>query len=73
MNLVQITPRGSVTLPKGVRQQAGLKPGDQLAAEVTPDGVLLRPVAAFPIELYTDERLDEFRQAEQEIAHHRFP
>jgi AbrB family looped-hinge helix DNA binding protein len=72
-NLVQITPRGTVTLPKAVRKQAGFQPGDQLAAEITPDGILLRPVAALPIELYTDERLEEFRKAEQEIADYRFP
>ena len=72
-NLIQITPRGTVTLPKAVRKQAGFQPGDQLAAEITPDGILLRPVAAFPIELYTDERIEEFRKAEQEIANYRFP
>jgi antitoxin PrlF len=65
--LVQITPRGTVTLPKLVRKQAGLQPGDQLAAEVTPDGILLRPVTTFPIEIYTDERIQEFRAAEHEI------
>jgi antitoxin PrlF len=70
--LVQITPRGTVTLPKLVRKKAGLQAGDQLAAEITPDGILLRPVAAFPIEIYTDERIQEFRAAEKEIEDCRF-
>jgi len=70
--LVQITPRGTVTLPKLVRKQAGLQPGDQLAAEITPDGILLRPVAAFPIEIYTEGRIQEFGEAEKEIEDCRF-
>lgn len=71
--LVQMTPRGTVTLPKAIREQAGLRPGDALTFEVRADGVLLRPVAAFPIEIYTPERLAEFREAEQEIVGYRFP
>jgi antitoxin PrlF len=33
-----ITARGQVTLPKDVREKAGLKPGDKVTATVAPDG-----------------------------------
>ena len=36
----------------------GLKANDQLIAEMTPDGLLLRPVVMPSIEIYTEERMD---------------
>jgi hypothetical protein len=46
----------------------GLAADDQLIAETTPDGLLLRPAVTLPIELYSDERLREFEEAEAELA-----
>ena len=40
---VTVTSRGLVTLPAKLRQALGLKPGEVLIAEATPDGLLLRP------------------------------
>lgn len=63
-----ITERGVITLPAKLRQAMGLAANDQLIAETTPDGLLLKPAVTLPIELYSDERLREFDEAEAELA-----
>lgn len=63
-----ITSRGVVTLPAKLRQALGLRTDDQLIAETTPEGLLLRPAVTMPIELYTPEREREFDAAEAELA-----
>lgn len=63
-----VTERGVITLPAKLRQAMGLAANDQLIAETTPDGLLLRPAVTLPIELYSDERLREFDEAEAELA-----
>ena len=60
--------RGVVTLPAKLRHALGLKANDQLIAETTPQGLLLRPAVTLPLELYTPERLQEFDSAEAELA-----
>jgi AbrB family looped-hinge helix DNA binding protein len=65
---VTITSRGVVTLPAKLRQALGLKADDQLIAETTPEGLLLRPAVTLPVELYTPEREREFDEAEAELA-----
>ncbi len=63
-----INSRGVVTLPAKLRQALGLKADDQLIAETTPEGLLLRPAVTLPVELYTPEREREFDAAEAELA-----
>ena len=46
----------------------GLKADDQLIAETTPEGLLLRPAITLPIEIYSDKRIAEFDQAEAELG-----
>ena len=55
-----VTRRGVVTLPAKLRQALGIKADDQLIAETTPEGLLLRPAVTLPVELYSDERIREF-------------
>jgi len=63
-----ITGRGVITLPTKLRKALGISAADQLIAETTSEGILLRPAVTLPIELYNDERLREFEQAEAELA-----
>lgn len=63
-----INSRGVVTLPAKLRQAMGLKTDDQLIAETTPQGLLLRPAVTLPLELYTAQRVQEFDAAEAELA-----
>ena len=63
-----MTGRGVITLPTKLRKALGLSADDQLIAETTPEGLLLRPAVTLPIELYSDERVREFEEAEAELA-----
>jgi AbrB family looped-hinge helix DNA binding protein len=66
--MLTINSRGVVTLPAKLRQALGLKADDQLIAETTAEGLLLRPAVVLPTELYTPERVREFEAAEVELA-----
>ena len=63
-----ITSRGVVTLPAKLRKALGLNADDQLIAETTPDGLLLRPAVTLPIEIYSEKRVHEFDEAEAELG-----
>jgi AbrB family looped-hinge helix DNA binding protein len=65
---ITITSRGVITLPARLRKALGLRADDQLIAEVTPDGLLLRPAVTLPVEIYTPEREREFDESEAELA-----
>ena len=65
---VTVTSRGLVTLPAKLRKALGLKADDQLIAEATPDGLLLRPAVTLPVEVYSDGRIREFDEAEAEVV-----
>ena len=62
-----VTSRGVVTLPAKLRQALGIRADDQLIAETTPEGLLLRPAITLPVEIYTDQRIREFDEAEAEL------
>jgi len=65
---ITITSRGVITLPAKLRKALGLHADDQLIAEVTPEGLLLRPAVTLPVEVYTPEREREFDASEAELA-----
>jgi AbrB family looped-hinge helix DNA binding protein len=52
--------RGAVVIPASLRRRFGIKEGSLVIAEGRAEGVLIRPAAAFPIEMYTQERQAEF-------------
>lgn len=62
-----VTSRGVVTLPAKLRQELGIKADDQLIAETTPEGLLLRPAVTLPVELYSEKRIREFDEAEADL------
>ncbi|MBA3450252.1 MAG: AbrB/MazE/SpoVT family DNA-binding domain-containing protein [Chloroflexia bacterium] len=49
LKLVRIQEKGQVTLPANIRKRLGLKKGDLVAVEETPDGVLITPQAVLAI------------------------
>jgi len=63
-----LTNRGVVTLPAKLRRALGLRADDQLIAETTPEGLLLRPAVTLPVEIYSEKRIREFDEAEAELA-----
>ena len=52
--------RGTVVIPAKLRRQYGIEEGSLVITEAHPDGVLIRPAVALPVESYTDERKAEF-------------
>jgi len=65
---ITVTRRGVITLPARLRRALGLRADDQLIAELTPEGLLLRPAVTLPVEVYSPERVREFDAAEAELA-----
>jgi bifunctional DNA-binding transcriptional regulator/antitoxin component of YhaV-PrlF toxin-antitoxin module len=60
--VINISDRGTLTLPKKMRARLGVDRSGQLIAEETDEGILLRPGVTFPVELYSGRRLAEFRR-----------
>ena len=52
--------RGAVVIPASLRRRFGITEGSLVIAEERAEGVLIRPAAAFPLEMYTPERQAEF-------------
>jgi AbrB family looped-hinge helix DNA binding protein len=51
--------RGTIVLPAKLRRRYGFEEGTMVVAEESPYGVLLRPAAVVPVEVYTPERKAE--------------
>ncbi len=67
--VININGRGTLTLPKDLRERMGLTGEGQVVAEATPEGILIRAGATFPVEIYTEKRVAEFfRHNEQALA-----
>ena len=59
--IVSVNQRGSLTLPKDVRDRLGIAKGGQVILDVNDGGaVTLRPGAVFPVEIYSEERVRQF-------------
>lgn len=63
-----ISSRGVVTLPAKLREAVGLRPDDQVIAETTPEGLLLRPAVTLPVEIYGEARIRELDAAEADLT-----
>ena len=59
--------RGSITIPAKLRRAFGVQQNDQLIAEQTPEGILLKPSVSIPVEMYTEERIAEFASDEEAL------
>ena len=70
---VKISERGSLTLPKSLRQALGLKGESVLVVEPVPDGILLKAEKTFRVEIYSDDRIAEFEKNNNEAIHAFFP
>jgi bifunctional DNA-binding transcriptional regulator/antitoxin component of YhaV-PrlF toxin-antitoxin module len=71
--VVNINDRGTLTLPKEMRRRLGVNGIAQVVAEETGEGILLRAGVTFPVEVYSDKRLAEFRRNNEELpTHYRF-
>ena len=64
--VININSRGTLTLPKLLRQRLGLNSAGQVVAEETREGILLRSGVTFPVEIYGEKRLAEFARNNDE-------
>ena len=61
MELIKLGKKGQVTIPKVILQSIGLADEAPLLVETTSDGaIILRPAGVYPIEIYSDQRIEEF-------------
>jgi AbrB family looped-hinge helix DNA binding protein len=57
---VRVGKRGTLVIPARLRRRFGLTEGLQIIAEETDEGILIRPAATVPIEIYSPERRAQF-------------
>jgi AbrB family looped-hinge helix DNA binding protein len=60
MDVSKVGKRGAVVVPARLRRKFGIEEGGLVVAEERPEGILIRPAAAVPVEIYTPERKAEF-------------
>ena len=60
LETTKVGKRGTVVIPAELRRKYGFEEGSLIVAEGRAEGVLLRPVVALPLEIYTSERKAEF-------------
>ena len=65
---IQISERGTMTLPKPFRKALGVDKGGVVMVDVGEGGIVLHPAVAYPIELYTDDRIAEFDKADHDLG-----
>ncbi len=64
MELVKLGKKGQVTIPRSILKAIGIRDEAPLLVETTSDGaIVLRPAAVYPIEVYSDARIEEFERA----------
>ena len=64
-----LTERGTLTLPASIRKTLGLRGKQQLIVETNEAGeIVLRPSVVVPVEIYTEERINEFTRDEAALA-----
>jgi hypothetical protein len=52
-----------VTIPRAILRSVGLTGDAPLLVEATPEGgILLKPAAVYPIEIYSDARIEELER-----------
>jgi AbrB family looped-hinge helix DNA binding protein len=57
---IRIGKRGTVVIPAEARKRLGFEEGEMLVMEESSRGLLLKPLRAYEVEVYTPERTAEF-------------
>ncbi|MDF5718801.1 MAG: AbrB/MazE/SpoVT family DNA-binding domain-containing protein [Rhizonema sp. NSF051] len=62
MEVIKLGKKGQASIPKAILNHLGLEGETKLLVETTAEGgILLRPAGVYPIEIYTEERIEEFK------------
>jgi len=67
-----VNEKGVITLPRAMREKIGLLKGGSVQIRVSAEGILLVPVAIFPVEIYTEQRIADFNREEEELKKFKF-
>ena len=70
--VINMNARGTLTLPKGMRQRLGLKVECQVVAEETGKGILIRACVMLPLEISRNKRHSKFEGTDAQ-AFRRYP
>lgn len=66
MEIVKLGKKGQVSIPRSVLRRLGLGEQTLLLVDTTPEGsIILRPAAAYPLEVYSDARIREFAREDR--------
>lgn len=66
MHIVGLGKKGQLSIPRKVMSELGLEGESLLMVDTTDDGaILLHPAGVFPIEMYSDERVQTFLEETQ--------
>jgi AbrB family looped-hinge helix DNA binding protein len=72
VQLVKVGSKGQVSIPKAVLDRLGIRKQTPMLVEVTADGaILLRQAGVYPLEIYAEERIREFDEADRLSARER--
>jgi len=66
--ILKVNSRGTVTLPKALRNVLGVVNGGTLMYSFKEGDVVLQPAVTYPVEIYTDERIAEFQEDDAAIG-----
>lgn len=65
MEVIRLGKKGQVSIPRSVLNQLGLSSESLLLVETTAEGgILLQPAGVYPIELYSQQRIKDFTEAD---------
>lgn len=65
MELAKLGKKGQLSIPRAVLRKVGITGETPVLVEGTDDGsIVIRPAAVYPIEVYSDERVEEFLAAD---------
>ena len=66
MEVIKLGKKGQISIPKAILKRLGLEGEAMLLVETTADGgIILRPAGVYPIEMYTEEQIEEFFEGDR--------
>jgi bifunctional DNA-binding transcriptional regulator/antitoxin component of YhaV-PrlF toxin-antitoxin module len=69
MGLVKLGKSGQVSIPRAILRRLGLVGEQTLIVDTSADGsIVLRQAGVYPLEIYGEERLREFAEADRMTA-----
>ena len=81
MAIAQVSPKGHILIPKGIRKKYGVTPGRRVHLLEEPEGILIKPAPQDPIEAacgfldgdfsLTKDLREEHRKEKKNEANHR--